>query len=1617
MATPQPTGPETKPRRKRRWWQWARRIFVWLIVLVIGLLSLLQLPAFQNWLVDRVASSISETLETEVSVDYARLSWFDELTIQGVFIEDKYGDTLLYANRLEANFNLLSLLDNALEIERVTIADTRFVIRRDLGDPETNLETALQKLFPPKDEPANPINLNLSRLDLENIEFVQADSVRGQRFDVNLESGVVWMEELDLPNAVIAVRNAELRRPVVHQTSITPTPLTNIPVLDEALRELDEEARDTNQVFLRLTANRIEIIDGAFILDNFRKEPIEPSDLSAVDFGRLATSDVNLELTEIDFYRGDLSAQLKNLSLKEQSGFVLDRLSVQDLKITPTELQLYDLALRTPNSSLSDSLRFTFPSGWSSWSQFDDRVRMSIKLQPSQVAVRDILYFARKLRFNPFFRDNQNQSIRLGGEFTGRVNNLRAEDVVLALDNNNYLEGNFSSRNLTKPGSEALNLRLDVLNTSMTALRRILPRFPLPENFDKLGQLEFNGSFDGFFTDFVAAGDLRTDIGRAELDMRMNIQDGAAVADYSGALSLTDFQLGTWTENDQLGSVSFSAAIQNGKGLVPETASATLEANIESLTFRDYVYQNARINGRLEQQFFNGSFEIGDENIDFSFLGELDFRDTIPEFDFSAQIGRIDLLALNLGQRPIVLSGDADLNVRDIVFSDMEGRVELDSFRVLIDTVAVDIDSLVAFSTFNLAGQKVVELQSDIAQGEIIGRFDLNELSSSLTAYLLEYYPGWASRLKIKPPRKVPDPNRFSFDLTVANSRGLNRLIDPKLGPLIDIHLTGRYDGYADELEAELLAPRFTFDNLTFVDLVMRTQGEGSEGDLDLLIDSTLVNGNPLLDQLTLLSLIDRDTIIFGINYGGSGGVLLEKINLNGEITLPDSNNFAVRFDESDLILFQEPWAIRRDNRIVFGPEYIDTRNFSLRSGDRRIRLAKRGTRGLDLDFENMSLGLIDSIWAYQQLDFSGRVNVHAGVDDIFEMQGLSADIRSDTFLMNGDDYGYLRVDLKAPNPKGSVTGYLNLNRDTAQLIAEVNYNLADLVPNPRVDQQQNYLDLTVGIFGYPLDLARYWVGGSISDIEGEIDAQLDVIGPASKPDVQGYIDATAGAFTIDYLQTRYRFYQSRIEIDNQLFDLNNTTILDRYGNRATLTGGVTHDRLKNLGLDAQLRTDRFLALDLAPGQNPRFYGRALGRGRVDFTGTFPQPDIYVRATVGRDSRLSIPVASGSEAGPIENVRFVNRNVYQTEQETEAASDPTGVSLEMELEVTDLAVGEIIFDEEVGDVLQGRGNGDLTLRIPRDGDLQMYGTIGITEGSYLFTLYRVVNKEFSVRPGGTVTWTGDPFTAAIDIDADYQDLRTPIINFIQEYLVGREDNQSLINAASQATDVDLTLQLDGILTQPDINFDLSFPNLDGQLENYANNKRRQLLLDQNELNRQVFGLIAVGQFLPSDLSFNVADVAVNTVSEWLSNYLSLLLNDLVENAFGEDAFISSFDFDIAYNNYRSSSNLSGIQGRGSAVEFSFRRDFNNRLTLRGDVNVLNNNQFTAGNTGTFIGNDVVLEYVLNDARSLKLRVYQRRQPDIASGRRLQIGTGLSWRREFDTLREFFAGFKRDTNED
>lgn len=305
----------------------------------------------------------------------------------------------------------------------------------------------------------------------------------------------------------------------------------------------------------------------------------------------------------------------------------------------------------------------------------------------------------------------------------------------------------------------------------------------------------------------------------------------------------------------------------------------------------------------------------------------------------------------------------------------------------------------------------------------------------------------------------------------------------------------------------------------------------------------------------------------------------------------------------------------------------------------------------------------------------------------------------------------------------------------------------------------------------------------------------------------------------------------------------------------------------------------------------------------------------------------------------------------------------------------------------------------------------MYGDFTVVTGNYLFTLMNIgLNKPFNVQPGGTISWSGNPYEAIIDINATYSGLNTSVYNFISEYLAATSgDVQEL---ARNSTPVNLGMKLTGKLLKPDIAFDITFPNLDSELRNYAENKMRTVRLDPNELNRQVFGLLVLGQFLPSGYTIQASEVGINTVSEMLSNQLSIYLTEFFSEFLTGSNLVQGIDFDISFNRFSSTFDPDNPANSYTNNELRTRLKVivNDRISVQAGGN-FGNQAYTGGTNGLLAG-EFVLEYVLSKDRRLKLRMYAGTEADIASGRRNRQGVALSYKREFDSFSELLDARKR-----
>ncbi len=1598
--------------------------FKWLFFTVIFLLLLswflLQLPSVQNYLVQKVTNYLSDELNTEVSLQRIDIEFFDKLVLDEFYLEDQNGDTLLYSKELKADFktSLIELFSKELVVDNIYLNSAHFNLVRDSAQSFNNLQFITEyfkgppsKDKNPKKSNSKPFLLDINGVYLNDVHFKQDDDVTGQLFEVYLDRGEILFEKLDLPNNRIDIKSVLLTEPIVLVQEKNRFPAPKLPKVEQASETLPsenielEEAIDSTSMpkpFIA-TIGHFSMLKGVFDYDQLRKSPIRTKPAETLDFKHLNVFNIDIDINNFIFSEGVFKGKINQIALEEKSGFVLNELSAESTTVSDNILELNGMKLITPYSNLGDTLVMRYRA-YSDFKDFNNQVKMTGKFNNAEVAIQDIIVFAPKLEKNKFFKQNEKEVVKIDGEVRGSVNKLRGKNLLLQIAGNTIIRGNFNTRDLSVRGEEFLALKLDRFRSNIKTLRLLVPGFNAPENFNKLGTLNFNGRFDGFFNDFVAFGELSTDLGRAEMDMHMNLKQGRALAQYEGKLSLFDFDLKNWSGNDKFGDISFTSEVQQGVGLSLETVNARLTGIIQSFTFKDYTYNDISLDGELTKNKFDGNLVSHDQNIDFGFNGRIELVDSIPEFKFSADINRFDLEALNLSKKPLVLAGNVELNFKDFNLSKIAGEGDFYNFEIVNELDTFVIDTLNIRSDIDLNNQRTFMVDSDVLEVDMEGVFDIQEVPVLFGQYFVRNFPEFSERFKIKAKEKELKESKFDFEIVIPNSKNLTKLIDPRLDTIRYVSVTGRIDNIIDSVQLNVKIPELKFGNVIMDDVLISYEGLKENSKLVLDVYHTSINKNQHFEPLRLDGTLSRDTFYYDINSTNFTSVF-DDLNLKGKFFLYN-DHYQVQFLPSNLVILKDQWNIVEDNYIRFGKNFVETKNFDLQNFEKRIVLESIENSGLTMSLENFDLSIIDDWWIYDKLDFDGKFFVLLEAGNIYKMENIFATAISDSMKINGDYFGELRVDVAMQSLSDQMDAFISIEKDDQMLIGEG--FVAPFSKKRKVKYIEDF-DFNFRLENYPLEIVEYFIPNGISNTVGLLDSDLRLYGKLKQPKILGKADVRDIGVTIDYLQTRYTAPTGSLDINNEfLFDASKNFIFDSLGNSAEIFGGIRHTALKKLRLDVSMKSDEFLFLDTDKEDNDLYYGYGIGKGEVEFTGSFQKTDIAVNARTGKGSKLNIPINYGRDASEVKFITFVEKDSIGLETDNKK-TDLRGVEIDMNLEITPDAEVNLIFDERAGDIIWGRGTGNVQLQVFRNGDITMYGDYEIEEGEYLFTLVNLVNKPFTVNKGGTIRWEGDPFGAIIDIEAEYGGLSTAPYNFIEEYLTSDEDKSE----ARDRTDVNLTMLLKGPMLQPEINFDIDFPNLSGNIQNYTDSKLRLIRQDQNELNRQVFGLLVVKGFLPNQLAgqSGVAGSSIlgglnNTVSELLTNQLSIYLTEILSEVFTDVGWVSGVDFNVNYNIYQSQDALSPtLQLYGTEIELGTKFDlFNDRFSLNVGGSYIDQG-------GQYFSGDLVLEYYITKNRRLKARFYKLSDQTI-QGRRDKTGFGLSLRREFDSFSEFVEGMRK-----
>jgi hypothetical protein len=531
--------------------------------------------------------------------------------------------------------------------------------------------------------------------------------------------------------------------------------------------------------------------------------------------------------------------------------------------------------------------------------------------------------------------------------------------------------------------------------------------------------------------------------------------------------------------------------------------------------------------------------------------------------------------------------------------------------------------------------------------------------------------------------------------------------------------------------------------------------------------------------------------------------------------------------------------------------------------------------------------------------------------------------------------------------------------------------------------------------------LSRY-LEGTATIYGGTATGKFTLKGTASAPELNGHLKLTRARFRIDYLNTTYAFTHDDIRVDKESFRFNDLVLLDQPNvvfdtssghsrtskvvfDTAICSGYITHTNFKDWKYNIVLSPKNFLCMNTGPAQNEQFYGKAYATGYANISGDEKNVNMDIDAITGRNTQLFIPMNNSGTISSNNYITFFNKKGKPSEEEQKV--DLSGIGLKFKFEVTDDAELQILFDPAVGDRIRGRGNGNLTMDISKEGTFRMNGEYTVKSGDYLFTFKNVLNKRFDIVEGGTIDWTGDPYNAELNLKAIYH-LKAALVS------LGIDTNR-------RSVQVDCIINMTGQLKNPSFSYEVDLPSMT-ELE-----KSPYMAAINQNLNYNFLTLLVVNSFYNSGMTTgsNNSQMAGNvgmlgrTSSEVLSNQMSNWLSQISKKV------------DIGLN-YRP-----GDQITQQEVEVALSTQlFNERVLVETNVGVGGGLANSQTKDASNVVGDVNVEVKLTDRT--KLRVFNKSNPvdNITNNSPYTQGIGVFYRKEFNTFGELFMRHKKKKKE-
>ncbi|MVN20867.1 translocation/assembly module TamB domain-containing protein [Mucilaginibacter arboris] len=1443
---------------------------------------------------------------------------------------------------------------------------------------------------------SKPLNydLKLGTLDLSKIKVDYQNEVNALKTKVDLGKFLVELDSIDLKNQRVVIKNIELNNTIAALATGRPATAADVKttVKEAAKKAVDKDTTQKSPVEEKgwtVKLNKVAFANNDIQFDNNASKRIP----RGIDFMHLGIKGLTVDADDIYYSPTTISGKINQFSFSERSGVQIKQFHAQFL-YGQKESFMKDLLLETPNTILRNYIDVKY-SSIASISKNLGELQLNANLVNSKLAFKDVLNFVPSLSATPPFKGNANGVLNINGKVTGKVNDLTIQNLNVTGLGQTKISASAHLKGLPDVNKAYFDLNIKDFSTTGSDIARLAPAGSIPSSIRIPESLGLKGTFKGSIKNFNTNMALRSSYGSitAIAGMKSGSKKGSEV--YSADIKMNNFNVGRLIKQEKtVGRLTFNAKV-NGSGTSVKNANAQIQADLIRADVKGYVYRNLVLKGTARNGVINTTARMKDPNINFALDAKVNMANKYPAINATLNLDSINLERLHFASSELRLHGKIVANIPTADPDYLNGTVQITDLLIVQKAQRIQMDSISIASTAT-ATNSTLNIKSSILTASMAGQYKLTEVGTALQATINKYYNTGSAGTKMK-----YSPQNFTFQATIVKTPLLTQFA-PDLKRLDPIVLNGHFNSDAGDLVVNGSVPNTVYGTNQISNLKLAVNTGNNALNYNFTVDKIATSSIQLLNTSISGSAQNNN---LNLNVSVKDKNKKEQYRIAGVLKAL-TNQFEFSLLQNGLVLDYTPWTVAANNALQFGSKGILARDFNISSNNQTLGI--NTTSGhvngpLAVTFQNFKIETLTHIAEKDSLKVGGTINGNAMVSNFAASPVFTSDLTVKDFNFQTDTLGDIAI--KVNNQQANTFA---ANVDITGKGNEVKLNGLY-----HTNQPDNSLDLNLNIVKLNMKSIEGFTLGSLRNTTGDLTGQIKIAGSPSAPNINGDINFNKVGFNVSMLNSYFRLDNEKISFNHDGIAFNDFSVVDSAGNKATINGAVYTKTFTDFKFALDVNANNFRAINSTRENNKLYYGKLYLNTRLRIRGDMDKPIVDGSLAINDKTDLTI-VLPQSDPG-IEDrqgvVEFVNNNapkldsiLLAKQRDSIRNSDITGLDVTANITINKNANFNIVIDERNGDVVHIRGEAQLNAGVDPSGKTNLTGTYTVTDGSYNLS-YGPVQRNFTFKRGSTITWTGDPTSANIDLTAVYV-ANVPPIDLVEDQL-GSETEQTMYK---QKLPFNVDLMLKGELLKPAISFDIILPDSNYSVQsgviNTVDARLAQVRQDPNELNKQVLGVLVLGHFIGDNPLQSQG--GSTGIQGYVRNSVSGLLSDQLNKLVGNSIAGVDLNFDLQSGEDYSTGTAQNRTDLNVALSKKF---LNDRLTVSVGNNFNLEGQNQPGQKASTIAGNVTVGYKLTKDGRFALRAYRRDEYIVIQGQVVETGIGFSFTVDYNKFKEIFKSSK------